>query len=137
MQYAVSVVLLKGKQIVSADYEDDSPFASDPRVDALREKITMWEDEELNKNYHDPKKRQAGSGVTITLHDGRVFGEEAVLIPLGSPHNPATDKATHEKARENFALMFSNDRIEKIMKGAGDRDMAVKDFVDLLVPETK
>jgi 2-methylcitrate dehydratase len=40
----------------AADYEDD--VASDPRIDALRAKITCVEDEGFSADYLDRAKRQ-------------------------------------------------------------------------------
>ena len=51
IQYMVAVPLIFGR-LTARDYEDD--VASDPRIDALREKIKCVEDTTFTADYHDP-----------------------------------------------------------------------------------
>jgi 2-methylcitrate dehydratase len=54
LQYMAAIGLIKGN-LVAEDYEDD--VASDPRVDAVREKMEVVEDDRYSREYHVPDKR--------------------------------------------------------------------------------
>lgn len=57
--------------------------AADPRIDALRAKITCIQDGAYSSNYHDPEKRSIGNAITIELNDGTVLDEISVEYPVG------------------------------------------------------
>ena len=67
IQYMVAVPLIFGR-LTAEDYEDD--VASDPRIDALREKIACVEDKQFTKDYLDPNKRSIANALTVELNDG-------------------------------------------------------------------
>lgn len=52
LQYMIAVVLLKGSVIETVDYLDNSPWATDPRMDILREMMTVQEDERFTGSYY-------------------------------------------------------------------------------------
>lgn len=58
-------------------------MASDPRIDALRDKMYCVEDPQITLDYHDPSKRTIGNGLTVTLNDGTVLPEVFIDIPVG------------------------------------------------------
>jgi len=72
IQYMVAVPFIFGR-LTARDYEDE--IASDPRIDALREKIVCVEDTGYSADYHDPEKRSIANAVTVEFNDGRVFDE--------------------------------------------------------------
>src|SRR5690606_32517872 len=80
VQYMMAVPLLHGR-LTAEDYEDD--VAADPRIDALRERITCVEDPNFTADYHDPEKRSIANGVVVELHDGTVLPEVVSEYPLG------------------------------------------------------
>lgn len=57
--------------------------AADPRIDALRDKITCVEDTAFSANYHEPEKRFISNAITITLNDGTVLDEVHIDYPVG------------------------------------------------------
>src|SRR5690606_35405524 len=67
IQYMVAVPLIFGR-LTAADYED--AVASDPRIDALRDKIACVEDPAFTADYHDPDKRSIANALTVQFHDG-------------------------------------------------------------------
>ncbi len=74
LRYMMAVVLLKnGIEVETADYQDDSPWAKDPRVEALRSIITMEEDVQFTKDYHNPDIRSVGCSIEFFLNDGTSF----------------------------------------------------------------
>jgi 2-methylcitrate dehydratase len=72
--------LIHGR-LTAQDYEDS--IASDPRIDALRDKMYCVEDPQITLDYHDPSKRSIGNGLTVTLNDGTVLDEVFIDIPVG------------------------------------------------------
>ncbi|GCB23243.1 2-methylcitrate dehydratase [Aspergillus awamori] len=116
LRYMVAVVLLKGAQVETADYQDDSPWATDPRVDALRQKITMAEDPKYTADYHDMAVRSVANSLTVTLTDGTTLPEVLVEYPLGHVRRPETPQEVYAKAERNLGLRLSTDRVQQILK---------------------
>ncbi|HXN35454.1 MAG TPA: bifunctional 2-methylcitrate dehydratase/aconitate hydratase, partial [Opitutaceae bacterium] len=78
IQYMVAVPLIHGR-LTAADYEDN--VAADPRIDALRDKITCVEDKQFSKDYLDPAKRSIANAITIEFKDGKKLKEVVVEYP--------------------------------------------------------
>lgn len=131
LQYIVAVVLLKGEVIETRDYSDSSTWASDERVDRLREKIEIVEDEQFSKDYKNPKKRSCSNALTIVLKSGVELDEVLVEFPIGHPGRPDTLQQVKSKFKKNMALAFEKDRIEEAMKLVEFDDLPVHEFVDL------
>src|SRR5690606_34335035 len=72
IQYMVAVPILFGR-LTAADYEDE--IAQDPRIDALRAKITCVEDPDYTRDYHDPDKRSIANALTVVFNDGTQLDE--------------------------------------------------------------
>src|SRR5256712_919106 len=75
IQYMVAVPLLFGR-LTAADYEDD--VASDPRIDALRDKIDCIEDRQFTRDYLDPEKRPLAHAFTGEVTDRRKLPQTSV-----------------------------------------------------------
>ena len=80
IQYMVAVPLIFGR-LTAADYED--AVASDPRVDALRDKMTVTENPQYTKDYFDPKLRYIGNSVQVFFKDGSSTDRIEVHFPIG------------------------------------------------------
>ncbi|KAI0923187.1 hypothetical protein AcV7_005770 [Taiwanofungus camphoratus] len=106
MRYMVAVTLLKGAWPRAQDYEDASPWAGDPRVDALRAKMTMEEDPQMTRDYHSPKARKGATALLVTMEDGTVLDEVLVERPLGHPWRAETLDKTKDKFVELTGHMF-------------------------------
>lgn len=135
IQYMVAVPLIFGR-LTAKDYEDD--IAADPRIDALREKITCVEDLSYSADYHDPSKRSIANAVTITFNDGTSSPEIAVEYPVG--HARRRDEGIPlliEKFKINLNRIFDKAQQEKILELTMDYDRLiatpVNEFMDLLV----
>lgn len=137
MQYMIAVVLLKGSMITSADYGDDSPWATDPRVEVLRRKIEMVEDKQFTADYHNDKKRSAANALQATFL-GEVMEEVLVEYPMGHPWRDDTNGLVRQKFEENVNKLFKGRQAEEIIRLAelGVKEfeyMGVKDFMETLV----
>jgi 2-methylcitrate dehydratase len=80
IQYMTAIPLIFGR-LVAADYEDE--VARDPRVDALRDKMTVRENERFTHDYYDPGKRYIGNAVQVFFNDGSSTGRVEVEYPIG------------------------------------------------------
>jgi len=135
IQYMVAVPLIFGR-LTARDYEDD--IASDPAIDALREKIVCVEDPAFTVDYHDPSKRSIADALTVEFKDGSKFDEVVVEYPIGHARR-RTDgiPLLIEKFKINLARIFSADQQKKILDVSMDykklSEMAVNEYVDLYV----
>ena len=135
IQYMVAVPLIFGR-LTARDYEDD--IASDPAIDALREKIVCVEDPAFTVDYHDPSKRSIANALTVEFRDGSKFDEVVVEYPIGHARR-RTDgiPLLIEKFKINLARIFSADQQKKILDVSMDykklSEMAVNEYVDLYV----
>ena len=135
IQYMVAVPLIFGR-LTARDYEDD--IASDPAIDALREKIVCVEDPSFTVDYHDPSKRSIANALTVEFKDGSKFDEVVVEYPIGHARR-RTDgiPLLIEKFKINLARIFSADQQKKILDVSMDykklSQMAVNEYVDLYV----
>jgi len=80
IQYMVAVPLIFGR-LVASDYSDE--VAADPRIDALREKMTVSENPQFTRDYFDPDKRYIGNAVQVFFKDGSSTEKVSVDFPIG------------------------------------------------------
>ena len=80
IQYMTAVPLVFGR-LTAADYEDD--VASDPRIDALRDRMTVRENPRFTADYYDPAKRYIGNSVQVFFGDGSATERVEVEFPIG------------------------------------------------------
>lgn len=80
LQYMVAIALLFGD--VTADhYEDEA--AGDPRIDALRDKMTVTESVQFSEDYLDPDKRSIANAVQVVFRDGSATEKVVCEYPIG------------------------------------------------------
>ena len=135
IQYMVAVPLLFGR-LTAGDYEDT--VAADPRIDALRDKISCVEDPQYTRDYHDPEKRSIANALTVTLKDGSVLPEVAVEYPIGHKRRRTDGIPLLEaKFRTNLARRFPGKQQKTILDVSLDQNLLestpVHDYVDLYV----
>ena len=135
LQYMVAVALIFGR-LVADDYEDD--VAADPRIDRLRAKMRVVENQGFSRDYLDPDKRAIGNAVQIFFRDGSSTERVRVDYPLG--HRRRRDEGLPrlvEKFRRNLATRYAPEQCERIEAACADQSglelMPVKEFVDLWV----
>ena len=134
IQYMVAVPLIKGS-LSAEDYEDN--VASDSRIDRLRDKMTVKENERFTREYLEADKRAIGNAIEITFTDGSSLNE-AVDYPLG-----------HRRRREE-GIPLLKEKFERYLRGRLSRKNAdailelcasqnafertgVKDMMDLFI----
>jgi 2-methylcitrate dehydratase len=134
IQYMTAVPFIFGR-LTARDYEDD--IASDPRIDALREKIVCVEDASYTADYHNPEKRSIANAITVEFNDGTVFAEVAVEYPIGHARRRVEGiPLLIEKYKTNLARIYDKDKQNKILDLCLDYDTLaatpVNEFMDLL-----
>ena len=80
LQYMVAVPLIFGR-LTAEDYTD--AVAADPRIDALRGKMVVRENQQFTRDYFDPAKRYIGNSVQVFFKDGSSTGEVSIDYPIG------------------------------------------------------
>jgi 2-methylcitrate dehydratase len=131
----VAVPLIFGR-LTAADYEDS--VASDPRIDALRDKIACVEDPQFTADYHAPDKRSIANALTVELTDGTVLDEVVVEYPIGHKRRRTDGIPLLEaKFRTNLARRFPAKQQAAILRVSLDQQaleaMPVNGYVDLYV----
>ncbi|AOJ71074.1 MULTISPECIES: bifunctional 2-methylcitrate dehydratase/aconitate hydratase [Burkholderia] len=135
IQYMIAVPLLFGR-LTAADYED--AVAADPRIDALRAKITCVEDPQFTKDYHDPTRRSIANALAVEFDDGSTLAEVAVDYPIGHMRRRADGiPLLIDKFRANLARRFPAKQQQAILDVSLDQAkleaMPVDEYVDLYV----
>jgi 2-methylcitrate dehydratase len=135
IQYMVAVPLIFGR-LTAADYEDD--VASDPRIDALRDKMVVTENEQYTKDYFDPELRYIGNAVQVFFKDGSSTDKVAVDFPIGHRERRAEGiPVLKQKFIDSVQPKLADGQWEALSELCADREKlaatAVDDFMALLV----
>lgn len=135
LQYMVAIGLLFGT-LTAEHYENET--AADPRIDALREKMVVVEDEQYSKDYLDPGKRSIANAVQIFFRDGTKTEKVICEYPLGHRRRRAEAlPKVVEKCETNLLTRFPRKRATEIMRLSRDfeklQETPVQDFMKMLV----
>lgn len=134
MRYMVAVVLLKGAAIDTPDYQDDSPWAHDPRIADLRSRISMEEDTRMTDDYHNAAVRSCANAIEVAFEDGTLL-ESRVDFPLGHMRRSETEALVKVKAIRNLGLGLTASRVGDIVSKIDAPEfeqMPVHQFMELL-----
>lgn len=135
IQYMIAVPLIHGR-LTAADYEDD--VASDPRVDALRDKMEVVENKSFTKDYFDADKRYIGNAIQIFFKDGSSTDRIAVDFPIGHRQRRAEGiPVLKQKFETSVSQKLGDRQWSQLSELCADREKlaatAVDDFMALLV----
>ncbi len=135
LQYMTAVPMIFGR-LTAADYEDD--IGNDARIDALRDKMEVRENEGFTKDYYDADKRYIGNAVQVFFKDGSCTDRVAIDYPIG--HRKRRDEGIPvliEKWQRSSADKLSASQCEKLNRIFADQDRteqtSVSDLMALLV----
>jgi 2-methylcitrate dehydratase len=132
IQFLVAVALLKGSAPEISDYADDGPWANNPKVDDLRTRMVVVEDESFTRDYLDLDRRTATNAVQIYFNDGTATEDIIVEHPVGHSKNPQTRLAVQRKFKDNLAHTYSKDEISSIISMIENEHLPVHVLIDLL-----
>jgi len=129
----VAVPLLFGR-LTADDYSD--AVAADPRIDALRDKMTVSEDPRFTRDYSDPAKRYIGNSVQVFFKDGTHTQKITVDVPIGHRERRAEGiPVLMDKFERAMRGRLSAERAGRLMTLANAptqlESLAVTDFMDL------
>lgn len=135
IQYMTAIGLIFG-DLHADHYENEA--AADPRVDALRDVMTVVEDPRYTSDYLDPDKRSIANAIQVTFKDGSSTDKVAVEYPLG--HRRRRDEAIPrliDKLRHNLGTRLPSEKVERAVALAEDatqlESMPVPEFVELFL----
>ena len=135
IQYMVAVPLIFGR-LTAADYEDS--VANDPRIDELRDKMTVKENPQYTKDYFDPELRYIGNAVQVFFKDGSSTDRIEVHFPIG--HRERREEGIpvlKQKFVDSVSPKLAARQWAELNVICSDRDKlaatAVDDFMALLV----
>ena len=130
LQYMVAVALMKGSLSVQ-DYEE--PFALDPRIDELRNKMRVAESEEFSRDYHHEEKRSIASSLQIVYKDGSRSALVAIEYPVGHPkRREEAVPLLKKKFQKNLSSYYPPSKVEEIEQFFKAEDFESRTVSDLL-----
>lgn len=137
LQYMIAIGLIHG-DLIAEHYEDD--VASDPRVDALREKMTIHEDKRYTQEYLEADKRSIANRIQIFFNDGSSTEVVEVEYPIGHKRRRAEGiPVLEQKFKKNLLKSFDVSVVDEILAKCLDQEsleaMSVLDFQAMLVVE--
>ncbi len=135
IQYMSAVPLIFGR-LTAADYEDD--VANDPRIDVLRDKMDVRENEQFTKDYFDPDRRYIGNAVQVFFKDGTSTDRIDVPVPIG--HRERREEGIpvlKQKFVDSVSTKLADGQWAQLKELCADHEKlaatAVDDFMALLV----
>lgn len=134
VQYIVAVGLIHGR-IGPHDFEDE--FAADPRIDAVRAKMELMEDEHYTADFADPSKRSSANAVQVHFKDGSSTDKVEVEYPAGHPRRrsealPQLTQKFESALRRRYVPHRCSSIAELCHDGARLERTPVHELVDLL-----
>ncbi len=133
LQYMVAVPLIFG-ELTAEHYSDE--VAADPRIDALREKMTVKENPRFTEEYFDADKRAIGNSVQVFFTDGSSTEKVSIDYPVGHRRRReegiplledkfAAAVAEHLSERKTAAILAATEAFEPL------KAMTVPEFTAL------
>ncbi|MEQ1903725.1 MAG: bifunctional 2-methylcitrate dehydratase/aconitate hydratase [Pirellulaceae bacterium] len=111
LQYMAAIGLIFGE--LNADHYDDK-VATDPRIDALREKMVVRENPDYTVTYYDAEKRAIPNQIQVFFRDGSKTDAVEVYYPVG-----------HRRRREE-GVPLMKDKFVNSVAAYFDRDEATE-----------
>jgi 2-methylcitrate dehydratase len=135
IQYMVAIPLIFGR-LTASDYE--ASVASDPRIDALRDKMIVRENTTFTAEYLAADKRSIGNAVQIFFKNGTCTERVALDFPIGHrKRRPEGIPLLTKKFSASVADHFPAKQSDNINALFADRikldAMAVSDLIAALV----
>jgi len=135
LQYMTAIGLLFGE--LNADHYEDAT-AKDLRVDALRSKMVVQEDQRYSREYLEPNKRSIANEVKVFFKDGSSTAKVEVEYPLGHRRRRSEGiPLLINKFKANLASRLPAHRVENILNICNDQSrleaLPVSEFIEHFV----
>jgi len=133
IQYMVAVPLIFGR-LTADDYNDD--VAADPRIDALRDRMTVTENPQFTKDYFDADKRYIGNSVQVFFKDGSSTEKVSIDYPIGHRKRRAEGMPVlMAKCEKALRAHLDGGKVDRLMALAADPAsldaLPVSEFIQL------
>ena len=135
LQYMVAVALIFGR-LTADDYEE--AIARDPRIDALRDKMSVRENPQFTRDYYDPDRRYIGNALQVRFRDGSMTERVEISCPAG--HRERRESALPvlmQKFEDGVRPWLSADAWTRLSEIATDQERfectTVDELMNLLV----
>lgn len=118
LQYMAAIGLIFGE--LNADHYEDN-CASDPRIDALREKMVVKENEAFTRDYYDEELRAIPNAMQVFFKDDSSTERVEISFPIG--HRKRREEGIpvlRQKFVNNMATQFDKDAAQKVDDWFGD-----------------
>jgi 2-methylcitrate dehydratase len=139
LQYMAAIGLIFGE--LTAHHYTDS-VAKNPRIDELRSKMVVKENETFTTEYYDLEKRAIGNSIQVFFNDGTSTDRIEVSYPVG--HRVRREEGIpllKQKFNNSMVGVFDKEQIAEIVELFTDPivlgDMHAKEFMDLFVVNEK
>lgn len=134
LQYVTAIALLKGG-LSSEDYSDAS--AIDPRIDTLRQRMTVVEDADYTRDHHDPKVLSCANAIEIELNTGEKSPRLETLFPIGDPsRRPEGEPLLLEKFHNLTSSRWSAEHrafiLDALLKIDNIKQLSIREFMEQL-----
>jgi 2-methylcitrate dehydratase len=135
IQYMTAVPLVFGR-LSASDYEDS--VAADPRIDALRARMQVRENERFTADYYQREKRYIGNAIQVFFRDGTATERVQVDYPVGHRRRRAEGQPLLVRKFEDSArACFESSQAQRIVACFADSEallaMRVDELMNLLV----
>lgn len=118
IQYMVAVPLILGR-LTAADYSDE--VAADPRIDALRSRMTVSENPQFTRDYFDADKRYIGNSVQVFFKDGSHSDKVSIDYPIGHRRRRSEGiPLLLQKFESAIIGQFGSKRAQQILAASSD-----------------
>lgn len=138
LQYMAAIGLIFG-ELTADHYTDD--VAKDPRIDALREKMQVRENEQFTVDYYDLDKRAIPNSIQVFFNDGTSTDRIQVDYPVG--HRVRREEGIpllQAKFNDAVAETYTTAQAESIHDAFASADqcdsLSITDFIDRFVIKT-
>lgn len=136
LQYMVAIGLIFG-ELTANHYEE--MIATDPRINALREKMVVTEDKRYSSEYLEPAKRSIANAVQVFFKDGHSTSKVEVEYPVGHRRRRSEGiPLLIKKAEQNLQTRLTGPQTKRIidlcLKPNQLDPMDVSSFVETLLP---
>ena len=137
LQYMVAIGLIFGE--LTADHYSDE-IATDPRIDAIRQKMVVGENESFTSDYYNLEKRAIGNAIQVFFTDGSCTERVEVQYPIGHRVRRAEGiPIMVEKFERATRQLYDGDSADQVIglfsDGASLDEMPVTHFMDTLARE--
>lgn len=138
LQYMVAIGLLHG-ELKAEHYEDK--VAIDPRIDLLREKMVVSENEQFSRDYLAPEKRSIANSMKLIFKDGSESEMITIEYPIG--HQRRREEGLPillRKFKCNLSTRLKPQQVEEITHKMEDTNslaaMPVDEFMAMWTPSS-